>query len=446
MREPFELISYSWPRPIEQVEGRWVSEPEWDAPACRLPLYPRWESSHGDPCWVIDWCDVFDGGLKRWGGPRHAEMRNFHVVFRIRIPDKGMLVFWDDDGSIIRRNGVLAHADRASHPPVRHELLVEPGEILEVAQWQYYGGWTWGARLEPETERNQSAASSFLPFLDVVKRRLSTPNGPPLKIYSSGQSPLRAVVAIYGMILNGYSPIQVLVFGEYQWSQATRRLLSEYLPFADIVPTDEVLRSLSELGQSRLAKLAMNCWGAMKLAISLLLPPDEYCFMDDDVLVLDAVDDALTAFRENDLVFSPDADYSAEYAAAWGRNGGNCIGKVNTGLYWLRNRHKPRDIVSDLLRVPSHSVPVWLWEQGFLATFYARELHCQLPSQRYFYPYFDGLPGGILGYDYAANPCGFATIHFGGLAEKPGDRIALAMAPSILGRRTAQLVPEAQNS
>ena len=235
---------------------------------------------------------------------------------------------------------------------------------------------------------------------------------------------------------------QVFIFGDYQWSPATRLLVSELLPFANIVPTDDVLRHLSDLGHSRLAKLALDCWSAMKLAVSLLHPPDEYCFMDDDVFVLDAVDDALNAFRGNNLVFSPDADYSAAYAAAWGRDGGNCIGQLNTGLYWLRNQQEPRDIASNLLRVPPNRVPVWQWEQGFLATRYAREMHHQLPSQRYFYPYFDGLPGGILGYDYAANPCGFATIHFGGLAEKPDDMMALALAPSLLGRRTVQLVAE----
>ncbi len=76
----------------------------------------------------------------------------------------------------------------------------------------------------------------------------------------------------------------------------------------------------------------------------------------------------------------------------------------------------------------------WYWEQGFLAIEYAHESFVQLPSQRYFYPYCDGLPGGILGYDYAGNPCDFASIHFGGLAEKPSDADSVLLAPSILSR------------
>jgi hypothetical protein len=387
---------------------------------------------HGEPCWLIDWCAFFAAGVRRYDGRVAGEMRGFHVVFHLHVHAAGVLTFWADDGCIIRRNGTIVHSDRSTHPLARQTLTVETDDLLEVAHWQNSGEWQWGARLNPSVE-------TLHPSLRTIRAKLASPNGPPLKLYFGDTAPLRAVVAIYSLILNGYRPSGVFVFGDYQWSPATRLLVSELLPFANIVSTDDVLQHLSELGQSRLAKLALNCWGAMKLAVSLLYPPDEYCFMDDDVFVLDAVDDALDAFRGNNLVFSPDADYSATYAAVWGLDGRNCIGKLNTGLYWLRNQKEQRDSASNLLRVPPNRVPVWQWEQGFLATRYAREAHHQLPWQRYFYPYFDGLPGGILGYDYATNPCGFATIHFGGLAEKPDDMTSLALAPSLLGRRTLEL-------
>ncbi len=64
----------------------------------------------------------------------------------------------------------------------------------------------------------------------------------------------------------------------------------------------------------------------------------------------------------------------------------------------------------------------------------------QLPSQRYFYPAFDGLPGGLLGYDYAGNPCGFVTIHFGAHFQKPSDSESLLLANQILGRHLARNV------
>ena len=66
------------------------------------------------------------------------------------------------------------------------------------------------------------------------------------------------------------------------------------------------------------------------------------------------------------------------------------------------------------------------------AALFAGDRTLELSTQRYFYPLFDGLPGGILGYDYARNPCGFASVHFGGLVEKPGDTVALFLAPEIL--------------
>src|SRR5919112_6183955 len=41
MRIPFEIVGCSWPRPVEVVDGRWVSEPEWDAPL--MPTRPPLE-------------------------------------------------------------------------------------------------------------------------------------------------------------------------------------------------------------------------------------------------------------------------------------------------------------------------------------------------------------------------------------------------------------------
>ena len=74
------------------------------------------------------------------------------------------------------------------------------------------------------------------------------------------------------------------------------------------------------------------------------------------------------------------------------------------------------------------------WEQGFIASEYASGRACRLPSQRYFYPFFDGLPGGVLGYDYATNPCDFASIHFGALRHKPDDLTTLTLAPELFAR------------
>ena len=74
-----------------------------------------------------------------------------------------------------------------------------------------------------------------------------------------------------------------------------------------------------------------------------------------------------------------------------------------------------------------------------IALLFAKSRVIELPTQRYFYPLFDGMPGGFLEYDYRENPCGFASIHFGGMNDhKPDDRAMLYLAPAILGRRAAR--------
>jgi hypothetical protein len=440
LEPPFEVLRCSWPRPVAHAEGRWVSEPDWAAPPMPALPQPFWESFQGELCWTIDWRAWFRGGLKYWLPHQGGEMRGFHVVFHLRVNDTGRLVFWDDDGCLIRRRGETVHADRGAHPPARGEIAVESGDRLEVAQWQYHGGWTWGARVEPAARVGPAPAEWNFPYRDAVRRRLRAPNGPPLKAYFGGQTPVRTALALYSMVLNGYRPSRVLVFGDYQWDGPARGMFADLLPFAEVVPTAAVLERVQALGGPTLAELALRHWGVMKTCVGLLVPPDEYCLIDDDVFILDRVSDALDAFGRSDLVFAPDADYGRAYARIWGWLHGvrepMATGTLNTGLYWLRNTRDPGGLAADLLRVPPDAAPAWQWEQGFLATQFAHARVTPLPGQRYFYPCIDGLPGGMLGYDYAGNPCGFVSVHFGGLAEKPSDAVAQILAPQVLGRAT----------
>jgi hypothetical protein len=438
LETPFDLVSCSWPRPIEQTDGHWTSEPEWDAP--RMPLRPqlRWESIQGEHCWMVDWREWFRSPLKYWQPDLGGEMRDFHIVFHLRMHGTGTLIFWEDDGSLILRNGRLIHTDRTSHPLKRGEIEVHIGDRLEIAQWQYYGGWMWGATLAPANDPDQASIDLLLPYLDAVHKRLAEPNGPPLKMYCSGDVPFRTAISLYSMILNGYSPNRVLVFGEHQWSEQSRELFRVLLPFVQIVPTDTVIERILSHGSPKLVELAREHWFVMKTCIALLYPPAEFCLMDDDVFILDRVDTALQAFQQCDLVFAPDADYSEGYLNTWGHGNGATrrlpTGSLNAGLYWLRNKRAAPDLALEMLRVSPTSGPSWFWEQGFIACQFAHDSVMQLPKQSYFYPYFDGLPGGILGYDYVRNPCSFTSIHYGGLAEKPSDTAALVLSPDILGR------------
>ena len=426
----FDLLSCSWPRPVAEEGGTWVSEPEWDAPLTHLRPEPSPYDVRDGSCWAMRWRELFRGDAS-FGG----EMRRFHVVFRLRVNRAGTLRFWDDDGSVIRRNGEIVHDDRSSHALAPHAIDVRVGDQLEVAHWQLDGDWMWGGRIdEPRPAQNP-----VLPWLDVVRRRLLRPNGPPLKIYCQAREPIRTLVAVYSMILNGYAPSGVFVYGDHQWDDRARATLMEALPFASIVPLGVTLGQIDRAGGSALVEMAERRWFVMKSCVSLLCAPHEFCLVDDDVVVLDDVHDALDAFRRTEFVFAPDLLHESLYVSLWGSVFGRTAlpttGSLNTGLYWLRNGDDPAVTARLLLRGRASLEGSWAWEQGFFAHLYANRAVQQLPSARYLYPLIDGLPGGVRGYDYALNPCRFATIHFGGPVEKPNDEVMLQVAPQILGRR-----------
>jgi hypothetical protein len=273
-------------------------------------------------------------------------------------------------------------------------------------------------------------------YLEDVAIRLACPSGPPLKLYTSGRTPVRAIAAVYSLILRGYSPAGVFLYGEYQWSPWTRDVFARALPFATVVPTEQVLGRAYEFGGPRLVDVARRYWFVMKSVVSLLCAPSAFCLIDDDVFVLDGVEDALAAFAHSDLVYIPDMDHSDSYLATWGwihREPSLRTARFNAGLYWMRQFEDPRRVAEYALRVRPAGTWPWDWEQGFIASLYARRPAHELSGQRYFYPLFDGLPGGILGYDYAHNPCGFASVHFGGLPLKPDDETTLLLLPQILG-------------
>ena len=110
----------------------------------------------------------------------------------------------------------------------------------------------------------------------------------------------------------------------------------------------------------------------------------------------------------------------------------------------MRQVHDARRIGGLLLRgAGAVGQGAWVWEQGFVAALFAGGAVHQLPSQRYLCPLWDGLPGGVLGSDYAGNPLEFIAVHFGSLLEKPTDAAALHLAPQILGRACAVVMVRA---
>jgi len=434
----FRLLSSSWPRPVQcdERQERWTSAPEWDAP--RMPRLPSLTSRRldGHPADLIDWCGFFGKDIAVVGANRVGEMKKFHVVFRIRVDQTGKLVFFDDDGCVIRRNGEIVHEDRETHALRRHELPVSAGDVLEIAQWQLYGDWLWGARVEPRVPSLAEDVALFEPFRADVERALRKPNGPVLKTYFAASHPVRAALSIHSVILNGYRPAAVQIYGDYQWDAARRRAVEALLPFAEIIPTPRMLETLQGI-DARLAPVARSVWSAMKLCASLFHPPYEFCFVDDDAFVLDRMDDALELFRTHDLVHQTDWDHGEAYRRVWRVAKPLATGVVNTGVCFVRNRHDRKEQAARLVRNPPNGHPAWLWEQGFVAAEFADAKTAALPTNRYFYPMFDGLPGGLAGYDWAANPCGFATIHFGGMRTKPTENESRALVRDILSRKCA---------
>jgi len=438
MESFLRILSCSWPRPVRSEDRRWVSEPEWDAPL--MPSLPSWSPFRLDEKATpgIDWRELFAGHIQVHATHRTGEMKEFHVVFRVRAERGGTLVFYDDDGCIIRRNGRIVHEDRDAHAMLRHAIAISAGDRLEIAQWQLHGEWHWAGRIEPEPPTLDRDMELFAPYRSLVEEALRFPNGPPLKTYFAAGQPVCTALALHSLILNGYRPERVLVFGDSQWDAERRRSIEALLPFAEVVPTDAVLESARSLHPA-LVPIARSCWAAMKLCVGLFHPPFEYCFLDDDVFVLDRMGEAMRRFRDHDLVYAPDANHGESYRKVW-RYAGDSLptGNINTGIIFVRNRHDRVRQAEAIVRNPPHSYPAWLWEQGFVATEFANDSTFSLPTSEYFYPFFDGLPGGLLGYDWAANPCGFATVHFGGM-RKPVDEECRTLVHDILGRhRTAE--------
>jgi len=435
---PFDLLQCSWPHPVEHKEHEWTSPVNWDLPqTSHLPtLKPRQVES--ESLWGISWREHFSRGLKLWEGYQSGEMRGFYVLFHLGVARSGTLVFWDDDGCVIRRNGQIIHSDPTGHPAMRHEVRVRAGDRLEIAQWQFYGDWFWAGRLE-ERDFGESAIEIFEPFREKVLARLSRPNGPPLKLCFSGRTPIRSTLSIYSMLLNGYRPSKVMIFGAHQWDERSREWFGRMLPFAEFVPRESVVACAQRAGADALLAVAEKNWLAMKVLTSLLCPPATFAYMDDDVFVLDPLDSALAAFADHDVVYSPGSDHSERYLNAWGEILGItspvATGSLNAGFYLLRNTVDPKGIGADLQKVDPTVVDYWVWEQGYLACRFAKSNSMRLPSERFLLALPEGFPGGVQGYDYARNPCGFATVQFAGLlGNQPGDEDSLALVQPILNR------------
>jgi hypothetical protein len=240
------------------------------------------------------------------------------------------------------------------------------------------------------------------------------------------------------MILNGYSPSKVFLYGGYQWKPFVKTLLAQFLPFAVPIPLNGIHEQVARTAPARLVDIAKDHWYVMKTCVSLLCEPSEFCMMDDDLFVLESVSGAQALSRDHAFVFVPENDNANLYRSIWGEEfEGRPLTKtarVNTALCWLNMRKDRTEVAARMVRGLDKLEHKWAWEQGFYAHLFAGDDVHELPAASWWYPFFRGLPGGMMGYDYANNPCGFTMVHFGGDVDKPSDGEALQLMHQILGR------------
>lgn len=448
---PFEVISCSWPRPA-RVEGQqWVSEPAWDTlpmPSCPRP---QLELLNDTWYWMLNYRSFLRGDLRTEEALKGGEMRGFSIVCTIKVHASGVLHFISEDGCIIRYRGECVYSQRTLQQRIQSRIEVIAGETLEIALQHTTGEWRWYGYLLSTDMSNFTTppdpVKTLQIYLERVQNRLLEPAGPPLKLYTSARDPLRTVLAVYSFILNGGSvPSAVYIFGSHQWRPNKRALLQKLLPFAHFVPVRQITAHLKSIVGSELANLAIEYWYVMKVSVALFYPPYEFCLMDDDVIILKRLGDALEAFQTHNLVYTTNYDYSEKYRAIWQHVYPDLpsplpTGTFNAGLYWMRNTREPGQLALEALQVPPSSTNALLWEQGFFATTFAQESTLALPSQRYYTPAIDGMPGGFLGYDYTHNPCEFASLHLMGVPalDKPSDGEIFSILPSVLSATEARL-------
>ncbi len=397
LSSPYEIIWCSWPRPAEVEGGRWTSDPEWDAP--EMTSHPgqclEWVAGHWR--WVLDWSGFLHSSLIQVDRLQR-DLRGFHAVWRLRMRYSGTLVV-PDGGSWIRCDGRVLHCQRRLDMPGECEVRVRAGEVLEVAQVHGEGRWRWWAGLQdegPDNATEDPAVIMLQPYLARASAQLNGALGPPLKVFSDGRAPLRLIVAIYSMILNGgCAPVEVYLFGEHQWDDRTRALVARLLPFARVVATTTVLERLHHLGGPQLVKLANSFPEALTSAILKLYPPHEFCAMDDQVLILGSVVEAINAHMKHDYVLPHITTRRTASVFSWQ--------KIPTEKHLLAEK---------LL-----AIPVALWEHGLAEASLISPSIAWLDQRRYIHALHDGLPGGLSGYDYANNPCGFVAITSRALAQ-----------------------------
>jgi hypothetical protein len=420
---PLLGLTSSYPVAAEWRGEEWVGEPAWNAPEMPDAPIPRLENWRGHGSWLYDFHRFFQNQM---GVPYRAtspQMRLRQIVLRGRAARAGRLLIWADDMAVVRRNGLVTGEKRA---PGNGGLMIDvaSGDEIEIACAQLAGEWWLSVGFERPVLSDQDRIDLLRPWSVLAGERLRQPDGPPLKLYTNARNPSLMASSLLTMVVNGYSPEEVLLYGDYQWSPEKRAMVEALLPFARIVPAAETCRRLEELGGPELPELARAHWWVMKSAITLLENPASACMMDDDLLILEPLTDALSASRTHALVHVQDRkDWASRYRGVWSHAlslpDPLPTGLVNCGLVFIRQMHDRQQVARMMVEyspariqaMVDFDIRKWCWEQGLVAALYAEQPVFPLDLQRHLFVPHDGLPYGPLAYDYERNPAGYSSVH-----------------------------------
>ncbi len=258
---------------------------------------------------------------------------------------------------------------------------------LEVAiAWEMFAAETNDDRRAGSDRINvdgPAPARSLSEHLPRVLESLRYPNGPELWFFTDGESPHRALTAVYGIILNGYSPNGITLFGSHHWDDHARREFTALAPFATVAQSDLVFATIEQAMGRGLAAEARRRVEVERIAAPLVWPGGECCVAGDDVFVLNGVDDALRTAREHDLVIIADAETAPDPPKAGLFRSSRGLHKFPGSLYWVR-RHVDSTRIAKVAALLSSDAAPWPDRvYAMVALLYAGRPTALLPADRY---------------------------------------------------------------
>jgi hypothetical protein len=409
----------------------------------------------GRRCPALDYGFLVTGALP--SARNRAEMeRNMALAGKL-AEDSNEPIFrmaWRSEGERIQLEGEIrkgVDAYRASQPhtptsePPTNSKLSPPPIREEIVT----------SSLQAEGMLDLAEIAHLLtPLAAAAAGRMVIPNGPTVAVYSDGTSPVRTAIAIYSLVLNGYAPHSVKVFGEHRWSEGTKAFFQASLPFAEIPATEELRSAIRRAGDKALERMiAENDFG-LRAAMALFVSNDEMCILEDDVVIIDGLDEGVNRLRTHDLVYAPANDKGRQFRMRW-----PTVRKLPTaliaadfggGLYWLRPTSHPALIAEYILQlaVPSGGEPDSDWLNGLIALSYARYDVWKLPEHLHTnaatvsgdtHEQQAQLREKLLSYDYQHNPMRLCSICLDSPLRPLSDREALALVPSLFARSATRL-------